>query len=127
MCVEDPIYDLMIENIQGVRTPSRIDRKEVEMVEKAVEPDDQRGAMPKEHTSEMEISEVNPVETAAVTTRAQAEQDKRNIKPLIVYLLAYPRLEFRNCKKPEERDYPKKPVGESQAECCVQNQERRHL
>ena len=54
MCVEDPIYDLIIGNIQGVRTPSRIDRKEVEMVEKAVGPDDQEGAMPKEHTSELE-------------------------------------------------------------------------
>ena len=41
MCVEDPIYDLIIGNIQGVRTPSRIDRKEVEMVEKAVGPEDQ--------------------------------------------------------------------------------------
>ena len=41
MCVEDPIYDLIIGNIQGVRTPSRIDRKEVEMVEKAVGSEDQ--------------------------------------------------------------------------------------
>ena len=70
MCVEDPIYDLIIGNIQGVRTPSRIGRKEVEMVEKAVGPEDQEDAMPKEHTSELEISEVNSVETIAVTTRA---------------------------------------------------------
>ena len=46
------------------------------MLEKAVGPDDQEGAMRKEHTSELEISEVNPVETVAVTTRAQAEKDK---------------------------------------------------
>ena len=84
MCVEDPIYDLIIGNIQGVQTPSRIDGKEVELVEKAVVPDDQEGAMPKEHTSELYISEVNPVETVAVTTRAQAEKVKHNIKPLIV-------------------------------------------
>ena len=84
MCVEDPIYDLIIGNIQGVQTPSRIDRKEVEMVEKVVGPDDQESAMPKEHTSELEISDVNLVQTVAVITRAQAEKDKRNIKPLIV-------------------------------------------
>ena len=84
MCVEDPIYDLIIGNIQGVQTPSRINRKEFEMVEKAVGPDDQEGVIPKEHTSELEISEVNPVETAAVTTRAQAEKDKHTIKPLTV-------------------------------------------
>ena len=84
MCVEDPIYDLIIENIQGVRTPSRIDRKEVTMVEKAVGPDDQEGAMPKEHTSELDIGAMNPAETVAVTMRAQAEKDKHYIKSLIV-------------------------------------------
>ena len=77
MCVEDPIYDLIIGNIQGVQTPSRIDRKEVQMVEKAVGPEDQEGAVPKEHTSELDTSDVNPVETVAVTTRAQTEKDKR--------------------------------------------------
>ena len=84
MCVEDPIYDLIIGNIQGVQTPSMIDRKEVKMVEKAVGSDDQEDAMPKEHTSELEISEVNPVEAVAVTKKAQAEKEKHNIKPLIV-------------------------------------------
>ena len=83
MCLEDPIYDLIIGNIQGVQTPSRIDRKEVKMVEKAVGPDVQEGAMPKEHTRELEISEVDSVETVAVTTRAQAEKDKWTIEPLI--------------------------------------------
>ena len=81
MCVEDPIYDLIIGNIQGVQTPSKIDRKEVEMVEKAVGPDGQEGTMPKEHTSELDISDVNPVETVAVIMRAQAKKDKRNINP----------------------------------------------
>ena len=85
MCVDDPIYDLIIGNIQGVQTPSRIDSKEAEMVEKAVGPDDPEGVMPKEHTRELEISEVNPEETVAVTTRAQAEKEKRSIKPLIVF------------------------------------------
>ena len=84
MCVEDPIYDLIIGNIQGVQTPSRIDRKEDEMVEKAVGSDNQEGTVPKGHTSELEISGVNPIETVAVTTRAQAEKDKSSIKPLIV-------------------------------------------
>ena len=46
------------------------------MVENEVGPDVQEGAMPKEHTRELEI--------CAVTTRAQAEKDKCNIKPLIV-------------------------------------------
>ena len=84
MCVEDPTYDLIIGNIQGVQTPSKIDRKEVKMVEKAVGPDDQEGALLKEHTSELNTRDVNPVETVAVITRAQAEKDRRNIKPLIV-------------------------------------------
>ena len=56
MCVEDPIYDLIIGNIQGVQTPSRVDRKEVEMVKKAVGPDDQEGAIPKEHTKQKRIN-----------------------------------------------------------------------
>ena len=115
--MEDPIYDLIIGSIQGVSTPSRIDRKEVEMVEKAVGPDDQEGAMPKEHTSERNIGDVNPVETVAVTTRAQTEKDKRNIKQLIVSS-SIPQIGAQELKDAQrERYYPKKPVGESQAEC----------
>ena len=103
MCVEDPIYDLIIGNIQGVQTPSRIDKKEVEMVEKAVGPDDQGGAMPKGHTRELDISEVDPVEAAAVTTRAQAEKDKHNIKPLIVSS-SIPQIGAQELKEAQKKD-----------------------
>ena len=82
--MEDPSHDLIIGNIQGVQIPLSNDRKEVQMVEKAVGPDDQEGTVPKEHTSELDTSDVNPIDTVAVTTRAQAEKNKRNIKPLIV-------------------------------------------
>ena len=43
MCVEDPIYDLIIGIIQGVQTLSR----SIEKAEKAVGPDDQECTMPK--------------------------------------------------------------------------------
>ena len=103
MCVEDPIYDLIIGHIQGVQTLSSIDRKEVEVGEKAAEPDGQESVMPKEHTSELEISEVNPVETVAVTTRAQAEKDKRNIKLLIVSS-SIPQIGARELKEAQKKD-----------------------
>ena len=103
MCVEDPIYDLIIGNIQRVQTPSRIDRKEVEMVEKAVGPDDQGGAAPKEYISQLDIGDMNPVETVAVTTRAQAEKDKRNIKPLIVSS-SIPQIGVQELKEAQKKD-----------------------
>ena len=103
MYVEDPIYDLIIGNIQGVRTPSRIDRKEVKMVEKAVGPDDQEGAIPKEHTSKLDISDVNSAETVAVTTRAQAEKEKRYIKPLIVSS-SIPQIGAQELKEAQKKD-----------------------
>ena len=126
MCVEDPIYDLIIGNVQGVQTSSRIGRNEVEMVEKAVGPDDQEGAMAEEHTSELDIGDMNPAETVAVTTRAQAERDKRNIHPMIVSS-SIPQIGAQELKEAQKKDYPEKPVGESQEECCVQNQGRRYL
>ena len=73
------------------------------MVEKAVGPDDQEGAVAKEHTSELEISEVNPGETVAVTTRAQAEKDKRNIKPLIVSS-SIPQIGAQELKETQKKD-----------------------
>ena len=59
--------------------------------------------MPKEHTSELEISDVNPVETVAVTTRAQAENDKRNIKPLIVSS-SIPQIGAQELKEAQKKD-----------------------
>ena len=73
------------------------------MVEKAVEPDDQEGAIPKEHTSKLEISDVNPVETVAVTTRAQAEKDKHNIKPLIASS-SIPQVGAQELKEAQKKD-----------------------
>ena len=94
---------LMIGNIQRVQTPSRINRKKAEVVEKAVGPDDQGGAMPKEHTSGLEINDVHPIETVAVTTRAQAEKDKRSIKPLIVSS-SIPQIGAEELKKAQKKD-----------------------
>ena len=59
--------------------------------------------MPKKHTSELEISEVNPVETVAVTTRAQAEKDKCNIKPLIVSS-SIPQIGAQELKEAQKKD-----------------------
>ena len=73
------------------------------MVEKAVGPEDQEGTVTKEHTRELEISEVNPVETVAVTTRAQAEKDKRNIKPLIVSS-SIPQIGAQELKEAQKKD-----------------------
>ena len=73
------------------------------MVEKAVGPDDQEGAMPKEHTSELDKRAVNPVETVTVTSRAQAEKDKRNIKPLIVSS-SLPQIGAQELKEAQKKD-----------------------
>ena len=74
------------------------------MLEKAVGPDDQEGAMPKGHTSKLGISvDVNLVETVAVTKRAQAEKDKRNIKPLIVSS-SIPQIGAQELKEAQKKD-----------------------
>ena len=103
MYVEDPIYDLIIGNIQGVRTPSRIDMKEVEMVEKTVGPEDQEDAVAKGHTSELDIGDTNTVETVAFTTRVQVGKDKRNIKPLIVSS-SIPQIGAQELKETQKKD-----------------------
>ena len=88
------------------------------MVEKAVGPDDQEGAMPKEHTSELEISDVNSVETVAVTTRAQIEKDKCNIKPLTVSC-SIPQTGVQEVKETQKKDT----ILRSQWEKAKQNAE----
>ena len=83
--------------------------------------------MPKEHTSEQDTSDVNPVETVAVTMRAQAEKDKHDIKPLIVSS-SIPQIGAQELKEAQKKDTTLRNQWEkSQAECCVQNQGRRHL
>ena len=59
--------------------------------------------MPKEHASELDKKDVNPVETVAVTTRAQAEKDKRNIEPLIVSS-SIPQIGDQELKEAQKKD-----------------------
>ena len=59
--------------------------------------------MPKEHTSELEISDVNPVETVAVTTRAQAGRETCSIKPLMV-ASSIPQIGAQELKEAQKKD-----------------------
>ena len=78
MCMKQPIYDLVIGNIPGVRNDP-----------------DENWMTPTDETSG---------EASAVTTRAQAEKDKRALRPLIVPTAETPDMDLQKLKEAQQKD-----------------------